>query len=179
MRRIILFFALALLGSAGAKAQFSALKINALGLAGGTINIAAEIAVSKQWSVELAGYFNPIENERFSARSWWVQPSVRYWFFEHFAGHFVAVHPAFGCYAVGNKKAVWHGSATGLGASYGYVWPLRKRLNLTAEAGVGLYYLTDKIRARNVDDWAPEIIINSKRIILAPSKLEISLSYLF
>lgn len=174
-----MIFALVLLGCTGAKAQFFAVKANALGLVTGTVNAGVEMSVAKQWSVELSGYWNPIQTDRFSARAWWVQPAVRWWRYEHFVGHFFAAHPAYGRYNVGNS--VWHrrGWFTGLGFSYGYTWILTKRWNLTAEGGIGVYYMRDTKRLYKVDDWSPECISHYRRVVLAPSKLEVSFSYLF
>lgn len=171
--------AFVLLGSTGVRAQFFAVKTNALGFATGTINAGVEVAVSKQWSVELSGYWNPLKTDKFSAKSWWVQPAVRWWLYEHFVGHFIAAHPAYGRYDVGNAR--WHrkGWITGFGVSYGYTWPLAKRWNLTAEGGIGVYYMQDREPPNVYDDWKPVAVAHSRRVVLAPSKLEVSFSYLF
>jgi hypothetical protein len=179
MRKILIIIALVLLGSTGARAQFFGVKTNALGLATGTVNAGVEVAVAKQWSVELSGYWNPVKTDKFSARAWWVQPAVRWWRYEHFVGHFVATHPAYGRYDTGN--AVWHrrGWLTGFGVSYGYTWLLNNRWNFTAEGGLGVYYMSDRKENYEVDDWEPITVVHARRVILAPSKLELSFSYLF
>jgi hypothetical protein len=179
MKRLMIIAALLLCFGTGAKAQFYGIKANALGLATGTINAGVEVAVEKQWSVELSGYWNPIKTDGFSARAWWVQPAVRYWRYEHFVGHFFAAHPAYGRYNVGNDKWYYKGWFTGLGVSYGYTWLLSKRWNLTAEAGLGLYYMSDTKRNYEYDDWSPICITHYRRVALMPSKLEVSFSYLF
>ena len=179
MKKLLIIAALLLCFCTGAKAQFFAVKGNALGWATGTVNAGVEMAVGKQWSVELSGYWNPIKTDSFSARAWWVQPAVRWWRYEHFVGPFVAAHPAYGRYDVGNDR--WHrrGWLTGLGFSFGYTWLLAKRWNLTAEGGLGLYYMKDTRENYEVDDWSPICIVRSRRVALAPSKLEVSFSYLF
>ena len=168
-----------MLGSTGARAQFFAVKGNALGWATGTVNAGVEVAVAKQWSVEVAGYWSPIAGEQFRARAWWVQPAVRWWRYEHFVGPFVAVHPAYGRYDVGGSRFHRRGWFAGLGASYGYTWLLRKRWNLTAEGGVGVYFMRDRRDNYVTDDWSPVTIIHARRVVLAQSKLEVSFSYLF
>ena len=179
MRKSLIITALVLLGSTGARAQFFAVKSNALGLATGTINAGVEVAVAKQWSVEVSGYWNPVETDRFRSKVWFVQPAVRWWRYEHFAGHFVAVHPAYGRYDVGGDRFHRHGWFAGVGASYGYSWLLTKRWNFTAEGGIGLYYMRDRRDNYTTDDWSPVRIVHARRVVLAPSKLEVSFSYLF
>ncbi len=168
-----------LLGATGARAQFFGVKGNALGWVTGTVNAGFEVAVDKQWSVEISGYWNPIRTDRFSARAWWVQPALRWWRYEHFAGHFLATHPAYGRYDVGNAR--WHrrGWLTGLGFSYGYSWLLARQWNFTVEGGIGFYYMSDRREEYETDDWSPVVIVHSRRVVLAPSKLEVSFSYLF
>jgi hypothetical protein len=179
MKRILMIAALMLTVGTGARAQFYSVKTNALGWAAGTINAGVEVSAGKRWSVEVSGYWNPVRADRFSAKAWWVQPAVRYWLYEHFVGHFAAAHPAYGRYDIGNGERHYEGWFAGLGISYGYTWILTKRWNLTAEGGIGLYYARDRRRYYEIDDWSPECITYYRRIVLAPSKLELSFSYLF
>ncbi len=176
MKRFLIITALILLGIAGASAQFFAVKTNAPGWVMGTVNAGVEVAVEKQWSLELSGYWNPVRTDRFSAQSWWVQPAVRWWMYEHFVGHFFAAHPACGRYDVGGDRFHRQGWLAGVGVSYGYAWIIAKRWNLTVEGGVGLYYMRDRYVT---DDWEPLRIVHARRGILAPSKVELSFSYLF
>ena len=180
MKRILIILAaLVACSVTGAKAQFYGIKVNTLGLATGTVNAGAEVSVAKQWSVELSGYWNPIKTDRFSSRFWYVQPAARYWLYEHFVGHFVAAHPVYGRYRVGNDLWYYKGWLTGVGFSYGYTWILTKRWNLTAEGGIGFYYMRDRKRLHHIDPWQPECVTNYRRWIAAPSKLEVAFSYLF
>lgn len=160
-------------------AQFYGIKTNTLGLATGTINAGLEIAVAKQWSVDVSGYWNPVKTNRFSSRLLLVQPAVRFWRYEHFVGHFYSAHLAYGQYNVGNDRWHYKGWLTGLGFSYGYTWILSTRWNICAEAGLGFYYLNDSKRNYETDDWEPVCIKHYNRIAIAPSKLELSISYLF
>jgi hypothetical protein len=179
MRKSLIIAALVLLGTTGARAQFFAVKGNALGWATGTVNAGAEVAVAKQWSVELSGYWNSIKTDTFSIKAWWVQPSLRWWRYEHFVGSFVALHPAGGRYDVGGEHFHRQGWFTGLGVSYGYGWLLSRRWNITAEGGMGFYYMRDRRDDYKTDEWSPVRIVHARRVVLAPSKLEISFSYLF
>lgn len=164
MKRCLIVL-LALCALTVAKAQVYGVKTNALGWATGTLNAGVEMSVTKQWSIELSGYWNPI------AKSWWVQPAVRYWLREHFAGHFFSAHPAYGWYNIDNRKGLF----SGLGVSYGYTWPLSGRWSFTAEGGLGVFYMRDTKRLSET----PECVTRSSRIVLAPSKVEVAFGYLF
>lgn len=179
MKRITLCLLIFISICGGVKAQFYTAKVNGLGLATGTVNAAVELSISKQWSVELAGYWNPVQTKSFRTTALWIQPAVRYWIFEHFVGHFISTHITVGKYDIGNAKHHFKGWLSGIGCSYGYTWILSKRWNMTAEAGLGLYYLRDKLRSYEIPEWQPIRIVNYQRVVLAPSKLEISFSYLF
>jgi hypothetical protein len=175
MKRLLIIVVFAL-SCGAANAQFFAAKG---GLAAGAASAGVEVAAGKQWSVEVAGYWNPARAERFSARAWWVQPAVKYWLYEHFVGHFAALHPAYGKYDIGNDRWHYEGSVAGVGMSYGYSWMLGMRLNLTIEGGIGVYRMEDRKRRYQVDDWVPERIVHYRRTVLAPSKLEVAINYLF
>jgi hypothetical protein len=179
MRKILIIAALVLSGGTGARAQFYGVKANALALAAGTVNAGAEVSAGKQWSVEVSGYRNSVRTERFAVRAWWVQPAVRRWRYEHFVGPFLAAHPACGRYEVGNREWRRRGWLAGLGVSYGYVWLLSNRWNLTAEGGLGVYCMSDRRENNVTDDWSPVTVVHARRVVLAPSKLEVAFSYLF
>ena len=49
-----------------------------------------------------------------------IQPCVRYWLFEEYAGHFVAAHLGAAKYDVGAERFHRNGWLMGLGVSYGY-----------------------------------------------------------
>ena len=80
---------------------------------------------------------------------------------------------------MGNRRRHRKGMLAGAGASYGYCWMLAKRWSLIAEIGAGLYYVRDT-RREYFTPWSEdEIIRRSRRLMLLPSKVEASLSYLF
>lgn len=178
MKKIILA-AILLFAATGAKAQFYAVKGNGLAWVTGTVNAGVELSLGKQYSLDVSVYWNPVKTNKFSGKFRYVQPSVRYWRFEHFVGPFVAVHPAYGRYDIGNERWHYKGWLAGLGFSYGYTWPLSRQWNLTAEAGPGFYFMRDRKRFYHTDDRTPERIVHYRRVVLAPAKLEISFSYLF
>ena len=79
----------------------------------------------------------------------------------------------------GSRTKRYKGHACGLGVSYGYAWMLSKRWNIAVEAGVGLYRTKDTRRDPTVGDWDDEYIYHYRRWTLAPTKLEVSFSYIF
>lgn len=161
------------------QAQFYSVKVNALALTTGTINAGVDIALSNHVSLDLSGYWNPIQTSKVQFRFAAIQPGIRYWFFESFAGHFIAWHISYARYKVGGKKYHYNGWLTGVGFSYGYTWPLAKRWNLTLEAGAGFYYTNDQKRQHNLSEYEDAYIYQNKRIVFAPSKCEVAISYLF
>ena len=107
------------------------------------------------------------------------QAGVRFWRFEPNAGPFVGTYIAAGRYDMGNRRRHRKGMLAGAGASYGYCWMLAKRWSLIAEIGAGLYYVRDT-RREYFTPWSEdEIIRRSRRLMLLPSKAEVSFSYLF
>lgn len=171
--------AVLLFTATAAKAQFYGVKINTLALTTGTVNGGVEIAVGKQWSLDIPAYWNPINTDSFSSKLWYVQPGVRWWMYEHFVGHFFAGHVAYGHYNVGDRDKYFKGWFTGLGVSYGYTWIIGRQWNLTAEGGLGLYFMRHKRKLRTIEDWSPECIRHTKRVAMLPSKLDVTFSYLF
>ena len=108
-----------------------------------------------------------------------VQLGGRYWFYESFVGHFLGQHLTYVGYDLGSRTRRYKGHAYGLGVSYGYAWMLSKRWNIALEAGVGLFHTEDIRRDPTISDWEDEYIYHYRRWTLAPSKLELSFSYIF
>lgn len=108
-----------------------------------------------------------------------MQIGSRYWLYESFVGYFVGGQLSYVDYALGSRTKRYDGRAYGIGISYGYAWMLSKRWFVTVEAGVGLYRTTDTRRDPTVGDWDDEYIYHYRRWTLAPSRLELSFSYLF
>ena len=108
-----------------------------------------------------------------------VQLGGRYWFYESFVGHFLGQHLTYVGYDLGSRTKRYKGHACGLGVSYGYAWMLSKRWNIALEAGIGLFHTEDTRRDPTVSDWEDEYIYRYRRWTLAPTKLEVSFSYIF
>ncbi len=108
-----------------------------------------------------------------------VQIGSRYWLYESFVGHFVGGQLSYVGYDLGSRTRRYDGRAYGIGFSYGYAWMLSKRWFVILEAGIGLYRTRDTRRDPTVGDWDDEYIYHYRRWTLAPSRLEVSFSYLF
>ena len=108
-----------------------------------------------------------------------VQLGGRYWFYESFVGHFLGQHLTYVGYDLGSRTKRYKGHAYGLGVSYGYAWMLSKRWNIALEAGIGLFHTEDTRHDPTVSDWEDECIYRYRCWTLAPTKLEVSFSYIF
>ena len=147
-QRVILFVLLsaALWGlPRRAAAQIFAVRANALAVCSATLNVGAEAALTDNWSLELSGYWNPVQTASLSMNFHAVQLGGRYWFYESFVGHFLGQHLTYVGYDLGSRTKRYKGHAYGLGVSYGYAWMLSKRWNIALEAGIGLFQLREGV----------------------------------
>ena len=71
-----------------AAAQIFAVRANALAACSATLNVGAETALTDNWSLELSGYWNPVNTASLSMNFHAVQLGGRYWFYESFVGTF-------------------------------------------------------------------------------------------
>jgi hypothetical protein len=165
IKKIAIVVAMTLLGVMPGTAQDVAIKTNLLGwAAGGTMNAGVEVGTSKKVTLQVVGALNPwtyghvdpetnVGGKR--ARLWLVQPEVKYWFCDRFAGHYIGFHALGGQYNFGNldngikflgsdfsklSDYRYQGWYIGAGVAYGYDWILAKHWNLEVEIGVGYIY---------------------------------------
>ena len=170
---------LCLLSATRASAQFYALKLNALAFATGTVNAGIDFALSDHLSFDLSAYWNPIRTQNVRMRLIAVQPGIRYWLYQPHVGTFLGTHPGFARYEIGGDEHRNRGTLTGIGFSVGHAWLLSKRWNFSLEAGAGLYYLWNT-HGKYFTSWdSDEVFRHARRLVFAPSKAEISFSYLF
>lgn len=168
-----------LLASLSVKAQFTAVRINALGWATGTMNVGIDVAVSEKWSVDLSGYWNPIDGDNLRFKVLSTTIGVRRWRFEPHVGMFYGVHATVTKYKIGNAQKRYNGWMAGIGSSVGYSWMLSRRWNVSLEGGLGIFWMDDVLWHPYSTQTDDIIMKNYKRIVLAPSKIELSFSYLF
>lgn len=157
MTRIRLFVASLFIAAGGfcAFAQDVALKTNILYDISATPNLGIEFGLAPKWTLDASGQFNFWDVGGRKWKHWLVQPEVRRWFCESFAGHFIGVHVLGGQCNVGNIKngisflgtdfsklsdRRYQGWFAGAGLAYGYSWILGRHWNLEAELGAGYIY---------------------------------------
>lgn len=178
MKKALLTFIFALLTTI-ASAQFSTVRVNALGLATGTVNAGVDVAIAPKWSLDLSGYWNPIAAEKLSLKTLAVTAGVRRWRFEPHVGLFWGLHSTTANYDFLANGKRYKGWLTGIGSSIGYSRMFDRRWNLTVEGGLGVFYMKDRRVFIDDDPMSDIIIRHYRRFVLAPSKLEIGISYLF
>lgn len=121
-----------------------ALKTNLLYWATTTPNLGIEIGISRKFTLDISGNYNPWNfSDNKKIKHWLVQPELRYWTCERFNGHFFGLHGHyaqfnFSCIKpLGLKDLRYEGDLYGAGLSYGYHWILNKRWSIEATIGVG------------------------------------------
>jgi hypothetical protein len=130
------------------QAQNVAVKSNIVYDATGTLNLGAEYAINKKFSVDLSGNYNgwDLKSDGTSWQHYMIQPEFRYWMLESFNGHFFGVHGMYMGYNLARlelplfdfqRKYMYDGSAFGGGVSYGYQLYITPRLNVEFSLGVG------------------------------------------
>ena len=180
MKRIATWAAVLMLcTAASASAQLRAVRVDAFALMTGTLHAGMDFMIGEKLSLDASLYWNPMRLDAFRSKLLIGQAGVRFWRFEPNAGPFVGTYIAAGRYDMGNRRRHRKGMLAGAGASYGYCWMLAKRWSLIAEIGAGLYDVRDT-RREYFTPWSEdEIIRRSRRLMLLPSKAEVSFSYLF
>lgn len=156
--RFFLFFALLFAQApSGAWAQHVGWKTNLIGDALLNANMGFEFGLSKKWTLDIKGQLNSWELSHHEHwKHWGVQPSMRYWFCDRFAGHFFGIHGHGGQFNIGNvdvdfqflgthfsrlADSRFQGWFAGGGLSYGYAWMLGRHWNFEAEIGFGYSYV--------------------------------------
>lgn len=175
------------------KGQDIAVKTNLLYDLTATVNAGVEVGVAPKWSLDLSGNLNAwnMGGDK-KWKHWMVQPEVRYWFCDRFAGHFVAAHFLGGQYNVGGfggdfelfgidfedlKTHRYQGWYGGVGIAYGYAWILGKHWNLEAEIGVG--YVNTKNDKYECAGCGKKVKEDRKEHYVGPTKAALSLVYVF
>lgn len=155
-------------------------------------NLGIEAGLAPKWSMELVGQLNLW---KIDGRSWkhaYLLLEPRYWFCDRFAGHFIGLHVLGGTYNFGNlnipydflgsnlknlKDKRYQGWAYGVGASYGYAWPLAKHWNIEAELGIG--WLHTKFDSYPCTICGTAIEKNKPHNYFGITKTAVNLVYLF
>ena len=106
-------------------------------------SLEVEYRINKRWSVNLEGdmawWKNNGKHKYYQLAT--ISPEGRYWFKTRkpWHGHYIGVFTGFSWYDLENGNKGYRGEAQMAGLSYGYMWPIARRLSL--EAGVGAGFL--------------------------------------
>jgi hypothetical protein len=187
--KIILLAAFGAIVACGtADAQRVALKTNFVTWATTSPNLALEFATGKRTTFEFGGSYNPFKlGGHKQLKHWLVQPEFRRWNCERFNRGFWGLHALGGEFNASGIKVpfnVWPGLKdyryegwfVGGGVSYGYDWYIGPHWNLEATVGAGYVYVRGT-RYECGDCGAK--LDKKKRNYVGPTKLGVSLSYLF
>lgn len=151
-------------------AQYGALRVNLLPLAVGVVEAGVDLAIAERHSVDVAAAWSP-QLEGSCA----VSVGLRRWRFEPHVGWFVGSYATYSSFEVGGSS----GWLAGLGGSVGYSWILSRRWNFSVEGGVGLSYLEDSFWLDDTSTLEDLVLRTRRRVVLCPSRMEASFSYLF
>jgi len=147
-------------------------------------NLGVEFKVGQKLTLDLSAAYNPFQvSETKKWKLWTVQPELRYWFCQNFAGAFVGLHAGVGQFNVGsfdstdpelNNTRV-QGSFWDSGISYGYHWIVSPHWGIEATAGFG-YAKYDYKRFRCLH--CGEKVGSGADSYLGPTRAAISLIYM-
>ncbi|HCQ73016.1 MAG TPA: DUF3575 domain-containing protein [Rikenellaceae bacterium] len=184
---------LSLMLSPSAKAQTAAVKTNIVHDATTTLNAGLEFKLAPRWTVDLSGDLNPwtFSGDR-KFKHWLLQPELRFWTCDAWAGHFFGLHALGGQFNIGGfdinanllgtdwnliKDHRYQGWMVGAGLAYGYSWILGQRWNLETEIGAGwVHAWYDTFRCSGC---GKKIATDDQHDYFGVTKLSVSLVYLF
>lgn len=189
----LLLLTLGLSLTQGMSAQNVAVKTNLVYDVAANVNAGIEFGLAPKWTVDVSGNFNAWDmSHNRKWKHWLVQPELRYWFCDRFAGHFLGMHLHGGQYNVGGLKNSmsflgtdfsklsdnrYQGWFTGVGLAYGYTWMLGEHWNLEAEIGLGYSYT--KYDRFECVGCGKKIEEDKSHHYVGPTKAAINLVYVF
>ncbi|MDO4172642.1 MAG: DUF3575 domain-containing protein [Prevotellaceae bacterium] len=180
-------------GTLESYSQTVAVKSNLLDAAIRDVNAGVEVGIAPKWTLDVPVSLNGWELSHGRRwKHWYVQPGVRYWFCDRFAGHFVGGHLHGGQFNIGGfdgkinllgtdfrklKDTRFQGWFIGGGVSYGYAWLLDRHWNVEGEIGVGYSYTYyDQYRCVGC---GKKIKSGKSHNYVGPTKAAINVVYLF
>lgn len=192
MKKKLCLLLVVLATTIGAKAQNVNIKTNLLYDVTATINAGIEFGLAPKWSLDISGNFIGWNIDKQTWKHWMLQPEARYWFCDHFAGHFLGVHAIGGQFNWGHWKNGFdflgtkfshlkdhraQGWGVGAGIAYGYSWILNKHWNFEAEIGIG--FIHGWYDLYNCLTCAQKIGENLQHTYFGPTKAALNLVYVF
>ena len=183
MKRLLLAVVVATMWTVNSRAQMLAANIDGLWLATLTPNIGAELVVGECSTLGLHGLFavKPLGKD---AKIYALQPEYRFFFSGRpMYREFIGIGAVGATYDITWKGKVYDGTALGLGLTFGYVLPLKPRLNIDFHAGFGFirykqkeYFEGDQYDVDYIFDG--EQRPNASGYVLLPTRIGVSISYI-
>lgn len=176
MKRTIII-CLLVLAPALCSAQKYGVRTNIVGMATGSLNLEASLALSNKWTLHLPVSYNPfVLRDNIKVRHLMVQPGARWWFWHSYAGLFIGAQAIGGKYNIAVTDYRYQGWAAGMGVSSGYAWMVTSKWNIEAEIGAGGWYSEyDKYQRPLCGEYEGSL----KRILYGPTRASISLMFIF
>ena len=164
------------------KAQKAAVKANALYGATATPNLAFEFGLGSRTSLDVAGGYNWFTfSDNKKLKHYLIQPELRFWFCDRFAGTFLGIHlhaGEFNVNRIGPFTAIENnrheGYFYGAGIAIGNSWILSNLWGLEAEFGAG--YARVRYDRFGCETCAPKTGLGHYDYF-GPTRLSISLIY--
>lgn len=137
-------------GASVVPARQFAVKTNVLYDVTTSLNLGIEVALAPQWTLDISANYNPWKfGNGMRLKHWMIQPEVRYWLREKFAGHFFGLNAQYADYNVGGIRFLsdnmqshrYQGKLYSVGLSYGYQWHLSSHWSMEATVGLGWLHL--------------------------------------
>ena len=149
MKRISTILTFFLLATTQTLAQKVTVSNNLLYDATMTPNLRLGVRLSPHWSMGVTGGYRPWPTSDEKTTKWkhlLVSPDVRYWTDSVNVHHFFGINPVYAHYNISgiklpfnlyqlNKDRRYQGDFGGIGAFYGYSWPLGRHWNIEAAIG--------------------------------------------
>ncbi|MBO5186838.1 MAG: DUF3575 domain-containing protein [Prevotella sp.] len=182
MKRLLLFMALVIMCSQG-KAQIVAVNTDLLMDLAQTPSFGAELVIGERSTIGLNALYNKNPWGK-TMRVLGVQPEYRHYFSGRpMYREFIGLGGLIATYDITWAGKVYEGLGMGLGLTFGYVFPLTKRINLDCHAGFGLmaynhkeYYVGDKYDTDYSIDG--EQRTNAKGYYILPTRIGVSITYI-
>jgi len=172
-----LFLVLILLFPVMCSAQKYGIKTNIIGLATGSFNIEASVALSNKWTLHFPFSWNPLSiEENYKIKHLVLQPGARWWFWHSYTGYFIGIHVLSAIYNIGVNDFRYQGWAAGAAVSGGYSFMLSRRWNLETEIGIGACWCEYDIYERPI---CGEYESSVNKLIIGPSRISIAIVYIF
>lgn len=156
-------------------------------------NLGVEVGLAPRWTLDVSGNLNLwTVGDGHKWRHWLVQPEVRYWLCQRFAGHFFGFHAIGMQYNMGNldldfkflgtnfrnlKDRRYQGWGAGAGVAYGYSWPISRRWNIEAEFGFG--WIWTRYDSYPCAECGSKIDDGRVHNYVGPTKIAVNLEYVF